>query len=64
MCRAPTKRATAVAMMPIGAGSGDEHVLADDAEGEGGVGRVAERIENRGDVVGNGLRELEGIHRR
>ena len=33
------------------AGAGDQHVLADQVEGERGVGGVAERIEDRGDVV-------------
>ena len=31
--------------------AGDQHVLADHVEGEGGVRGVAERIEDRGDVV-------------
>ena len=39
-----------------GAGAGDEHVLADQVEGEGGVRRVAERVEDRGDIVGDRVR--------
>ena len=34
-------------------GAGDQHVLADEIEGQRGVDRIAERIEDRGDLVGH-----------
>ena len=36
-----------------GARAGDQHVLTDEIERERGVHRVAERVEDGGDVVGN-----------
>ena len=36
---------------PDRAGADDEHVLAEDREGERGVDRVAERVEDRGDLL-------------
>lgn len=36
--------------MPIGPAAGDQDVLADEREGEGGVDGVAERVEDRGDI--------------
>ncbi len=41
--------------------AGDQHILAHHAEGEGGVSGVTERIENRGDVIANGVGQLEGV---
>ena len=38
-------------MRPIGPAPTDEHVLAEDRERERGVDRVAERVEDRGDVL-------------
>jgi hypothetical protein len=32
-------------------GAGDQHVLADHVEGERGMGGIAERIEDRGDLI-------------
>ena len=46
-----------------GAGAGDQHVLAHHVEGEGGVRGIAERIEDAGDVVGDGVGQLEGVAR-
>ena len=43
------------------AGAGDQHVLADQVEGQRGVGGVAERIEDRGDVVADRVGQLEGV---
>ena len=43
---------TAAAMMPIGPGAGDQHVLAEHVERQRGVHGVAERIEDRRDVAG------------
>ena len=51
-------------MMPIGPGAGDEHVLADEVERERGVRRVAERIEDRRDLVGDVVGNPEGVERR
>ena len=51
MWRAPAWRTTAVAISPIGTGPRDQHVLAEDREGERGVDRVAERVEDRGDLL-------------
>ena len=45
-------------------GSGDEDVLADQVEREGGVHGVAERVEEGGDVVGDLLGNPEDVHRR
>jgi hypothetical protein len=39
--------------MPMGPGAGDEHVLADEVEGERGVRGVAEGVEERRDLVGD-----------
>ena len=47
-----------------GAGAGDQHVFAHHVEGEGGVRGVAEGIEDAGDVVGDGVGQLEGVARR
>ena len=44
-----------------GAGAGDQNVFAHHIEGEGGVRGIAERIENAGDVVGDGVGQLEGV---
>ena len=52
-CRAPAWRATAAAMMPIGPGAGDQHVLAQHGELQGRVHGVAEGIEDRLHVAGN-----------
>ena len=41
-----------------GPGAGDEHVLADQIEGQRGVDGVAERIEDGGDVVGYGWLDI------
>ena len=46
-----------------GSRAGDEHVLADDVEGERRVRGVAERVEDRGDFVVDGGRELEDVGR-
>src|SRR4030067_1184133 len=45
---------------PDRARAGDQHVLADHVEGERAVRRVAERVEERGDLVLDAGRELEG----
>ena len=68
--RAPACLATAAAMIPIGPGAGDQHVLADQRERQRGVHGVAERVEDRGDVevdrdpvhphVGGGQRDVLG----
>ena len=68
--RAPACLATAAAMMPDRPGAGDQHVLADQREGQRGVHGVAERVEDRGDVevdrdpvhpdVGGGQRDVLG----
>src|ERR1700761_2874997 len=42
-------------------GTGDEYVFAHHVEGEGGVSRVAEWIENRCNIVRDGVRQLEGV---
>ena len=52
--RAPACRTTAAAMQPIGPGPGDQHVLAQHVERQGRVYRVAERIEDRLHVAGDG----------
>ena len=39
--------------MPIGPGAGDQHVLADQVELQRGVHGIAERIEDRADLVGD-----------
>ena len=49
--RAPAWRATAVGHEPDRSGPRDEHVLAEDRERERRVDRVAERVEDRGDVL-------------
>ena len=49
--RAPAWRTTAVAISPIGPAPEDEDVLAEDRERERGVDRVAERVEDRGDLL-------------
>jgi hypothetical protein len=38
---------------PDRAGTGDEDILAEDREGESGVNGVAERVEDRGDLLGS-----------
>ena len=45
-------------------GAGDQHVLADDVERERGVHGVAERIENRGDLIVDRVGQLECVERR
>ena len=49
--RAPAWRTTAVAISPIGPAPDDEDVLAQDRERQRGVDRVAERVEDRGDLL-------------
>ncbi len=46
------------------AGAGDQHVLADQIERQRGVGGVAERVEDRGDLVGDCVGQLEHVGRR
>ena len=64
MCRAPHVAGDGDRHDADGPGAGDEHVLADQVEGEGGVRGVAERIEDRGDLVVDGRRQLEHVRRR
>ena len=45
------------------AGAGDQHVLADQVERQRGVRRVAEGIEDRRELVGDVVRDLEGVER-
>ena len=45
-------------------GAGDEHVLADQVERQRRVRRVAERVEDRRDLVGDVVRNLERVERR
>src|SRR6188474_3894921 len=45
-------------------GAGDQHVLAHEVEGESRVRRVAEWIENRGDLIADRVGQLEGVERR
>ena len=47
--------------MPIGPGAGDEHVLADQVERQGGVGGIAKWVENRRQIVGNVVGNLERV---
>ena len=42
-------------------GAGDQHVLADEVEGQRGMDGVAERIEDRGDLVGDGIGDRIGV---
>ena len=42
-------------------GAGDQHVFADDIERQRGVHRIAERIEDRRDLVIDGVRQLERV---
>ena len=49
--RAPTWRATAARHDADRPGAGDQHVLADEVEGERGVDGIAERIEDGADLV-------------
>src|SRR5262249_17932635 len=49
---------------PDGTGPGDEDVLTHQVEGERGVHRVPQRVEERGDLVGNLLRHPEDVERR
>ena len=44
-----------------GAGACDQHVLADQVEGQRRVGRVAEGIQDRGDLVGDRIGQLEHV---
>ena len=64
-CRAPTWRATAARHDADRPGAGDQHVLADEIEGERGMHGVAERIEDGAelvvDVVGQ-RHDVEGGH--
>src|SRR5690554_5774489 len=45
-----------------GAGARDQHVFAHDVEGKRRVNRVAERIEDRGNLIVDGVRQLECVH--
>ncbi len=47
-----------------GACAGDEHVFTHQVEGEGGVHGVAERIEDGGQLIGDVVRQLEGVEGR
>ncbi|MCY1356045.1 hypothetical protein D9M69_424840 [compost metagenome] len=42
-------------------GAGDEHVLADEIEGKGGVHGIAERVEDRRDLVGHVVRDRHDV---
>ena len=46
-----------------GTGPRDQHVLAHHVEGERRVRGVAERVEEGGDVIGDGVRQREGVAR-
>ena len=60
-CRAPAWRTTAAAMIPIGPGAGDQHVLPEHGERERRVHGVAEGIEDRGDIQVDARRVLPDV---
>ena len=51
-------------MIPIGPGPGDQHVLADKIEGKHGMDRVAERIEDRAELVVDVVGQRHDVERR
>ena len=62
--RAPTWRATAAGHDADRPGPGDQHVLADEIEGERGMDRVAERIEDRAELVVDVVGQRHDVERR
>ena len=62
--RAPTWRATAAAMMPIGPAPVTSTSSPDEVEGERRVHRVAERIEDRAELVVDIVGERHGVEGR
>ena len=62
--RAPANRATTAAMMPIGPGARDQHVLAEHGKRKRSMHRISEGIENRGDLARDGARVLPHVHHR
>ena len=63
-CRAPIWRATARGHDADRPGPGDQHVLADEIEGERGMDRVAERIEDRAKFVVDVVGQRHDVERR
>ena len=49
--------------MPIGPGPGDQHILAHEVEGERGMDRVAERIEDRAELIVDVVRQGHDVER-
>ena len=49
---------------PDGPGPGNQHVLTHQVKGQSGMHGVAKGVEHRGQVIGNIIRQFEGIDRR
>ncbi|MNE80327.1 hypothetical protein D3C80_1768880 [compost metagenome] len=45
-------------------GTGNQHVFANQIKRQRGVNRIAERVEDRRQLIGNIVRDFEGVKRR